>query len=358
MNKTLLACLLTTVAVTSSCSDDRSPFAPSARNVDVVLVKPTPLVRGGEITGVIRARVQTDLSFRVSGKIFERLADTGQTVKAGDVLARIDPKEQRAGLEIAEADLRTAEAQQTQSDLALQRQQNLFRTQVTTRAALEQAQEALAIAQGSTTSAQAQLQNAQEALSYTELKADAGGVITARNAEVGQVAQAAQVMFTLAHAGEQDAVFDVVESLFLGPEVDPAVTVNLLSDPKRPIEAKVREVSPTIDQSSGTVRVKVAVSGEAPLPLGAPVVGRFRYKPRDVFELPSSAMSSKGGRPAVWIVDPANAQANLRSIEVSDYGTGSFVVASGVSQGDIVVSQGVKLLRPGEKVAYDLEAAQ
>ncbi|MBU1316294.1 MAG: efflux RND transporter periplasmic adaptor subunit [Alphaproteobacteria bacterium] len=358
MNKILLVCLLASAAAISSCSDEQKPAAPAARVVDVVSVKATPLVRGGEITGVVRARVQTDLSFRVSGKVVERLADVGETVKAGQILARIDPEEQRAELEIAEANLRTAEAQQTQAELAFQRQQNLFRTQVTTRAALEQAQEALATAHGSAKSAQALLQNAQEALSYTELKADSDGVITARNAEVGQVAQAAQVMFTLAHAGEQDAVFDVVESLFLGPEVDPAATVSLLSDPTRSIEAKVREVSPTIDQSSGTVRVKVAVSSDDPLPLGAPVVGRFRYKPRDVFELPASAMSSKAGRPAVWIVDPATSRAKPKSIEVGDYGTSSFVVASGVSAGDIVVSQGVKFLRPGEKVAYDLEAAK
>ena len=303
MNKILLVCLLASAAAISSCSDEQKPAAPAARVVDVVSVKATPLVRGGEITGVVRARVQTDLSFRVSGKIVERLADVGETVKAGQILARIDPEEQRAELEIAEANLRTAEAQQTQAELAFQRQQNLFRTQVTTRAALEQAQEALATAHGS-------------------------------------------------------AVFDVVESLFLGPEVDPAATVSLLSDPTRSIEAKVREVSPTIDQSSGTVRVKVAVSSDDPLPLGAPVVGRFRYKPRDVFELPASAMSSKAGRPAVWIVDPATSRAKPKSIEVGDYGTSSFVVASGVSAGDIVVSQGVKFLRPGEKVAYDLEAAK
>jgi RND family efflux transporter MFP subunit len=228
---------------------------------------------------------------------------------------------------------------------------------VTTRAALDQAQEALLTAQASTKSAQALLETAQDTLSYTELKADADGMITARNAEVGQVAQAAQVVFTLAHDGDRDAVFEVVESAFLRP-IDGDGTVALLSNPSQKIAAKVREISPTIDSSTGTIKVKVAISSDAPIPLGAPVVGRFDYVSQDVIQLPWSAMTSKDGKPAVWIVDPASSAVSARAVDVSGYETGSFIVKSGVSEGEVVVADGTKFLRPGEIVSYVKEASK
>ncbi|RDJ01361.1 efflux RND transporter periplasmic adaptor subunit [Rhizobium grahamii] len=341
----------------ASCSDESRPTEPAQRAVGVVVAKPEPLIQGGAITGDVRARVQTDLSFRVSGKIVQRLVEVGQSVKAGQLLARIDPEEQKADLDVAAANLQSAQAQQIQAQLAFDRQQSLFRTQVTTRAALDQAQEALLTAQSSTKSAQALFETAQDTLSYAELKADADGVITARNAEVGQVAQAAQVVFTLAHDGDRDAVFEVVESAFLRP-IDGDGTITLLSDPTQKIAAKLREISPTIDSSTGTIRVKVAITSDAPIPLGAPVVGKFNYVPQDVIQLPWSAMTSKDGKPAVWIVDPASSAVSLRAIDVTGYETGSFITKSGVSAGEVVVTDGTKFLRPGEIVSYVKEAAK
>ncbi|TAY86020.1 efflux RND transporter periplasmic adaptor subunit [Rhizobium ruizarguesonis] len=356
MRTILVATAIACAVGLGSCSDERGPTEPTARQVGVVVAKPEPLVQGGAVTGEVLARVQTDLSFRVSGKIIERLVEVGH-VKAGQLLARIDPEEQKAELDVAAANLQSAEAQQTQAQLAYDRQQSLFRTQVTTRAALDQAQEALLTAQASTKSAQALLETAQDTLSYTELKADADGMITARNAEVGQVAQAAQVVFTLAHDGDRDAVFEVVESAFLRP-IDGDGTVALLSNPSQKIAAKVREISPTIDSSTGTIKVKVAISSDAPIPLGAPVVGRFDYVSQDVIQLPWSAMTSKDGKPAVWIVDPASSAVSARAVDVSGYETGRFIVKSGVSEGEVVVADGTKFLRPGEIVSYVKEASK
>jgi RND family efflux transporter MFP subunit len=321
----------------------------------VAVAAQQPLVREGSITGEIRARLQTDLSFRVGGKLVERLVEVGDHVRAGQLLARIDAEEQKAELEVAKANLEAAEAQQTQAQLAFNRQQNLFKSQVTTRASLDQAQEALLTAQGSVKSAQAQYANAQDALSYTDLQASADGLITARNAEVGQVAQAAEAIFTLAHDGPRDAVFDVVETLFLGNPVEPTAVVSLLADPTRSVVAKVREVSPTIDPSTGTIKVKAALEGDPPMPLGSPVAGAFKYKPRTVVQLPWSAMASKGGEPAVWVVDPQTSKVSLKMIRAGDYETGSFVAESGLAEGDLVVTEGVKFLRPGEIVSYDRE---
>ncbi|MEZ2126958.1 MULTISPECIES: efflux RND transporter periplasmic adaptor subunit [unclassified Sinorhizobium] len=358
MKSILVTAMLVGVAALSSCSNEEGGAQNRPRIVEVVVASEQPREKASTITGEIRARVQTDLSFRVSGKIIERLVDVGTPVKAGQLLARIDAEQQKAELDVATANLQSAEAQETQARLAFDRQQNLFRTQVTTRAAFDQAQEALLTARGATKSAQAQLETAQDALSYTELRADADGIITSRSAEVGQVAQAAQAIFSLAHDGSRDAVFDVFESLFLEREIEDVVDVSLLSDPSHKLNARIREISPTIDSSMGTIRVKVGLNGDTSMPLGAPVAGYFHLKRHDVIQLPWSAMASKSGQPAVWVVNPGSSAISMRPIEVGEYETGSFTVKSGVSPGDIVVSEGTKFLRSGEVVSYNSGAAK
>lgn len=342
----------------TGCNQPQSTSASEPRHVAVVVAEEQPLVKGGAITGEIRARTQTDLSFRVGGKIVARMVEVGDRVKTGQVLARIDAEEQKAELEVAKANLEAAQAQQTQAELAFNRQQNLFKTQVTTRADLDQAQAALLTAQGSTKSAQAQFENAQDALGYTELKATADGIVTARKAEVGQVAQAAETIFTVAHDGPRDAVFDVVETVFLGRPVEPLVKVQLLSNPSQVVDATVREISPTIDPSTGTIRVKVGLPDTPSMPLAAAVSGMFQYAPETAIQLPWSAMASKRGKPAVWIVDGARAKVSLRPIETDDYETGRFVAKSGVSPGDLVVSEGAKFLLEGEVVSFDKGASK
>ncbi|AYG68496.1 MULTISPECIES: efflux RND transporter periplasmic adaptor subunit [unclassified Rhizobium] len=358
MKTILVIAWLGASAVALSSCEKQAESETKPKNVEAVVAKVTPVVENNAITGEVSARVESDLSFRVSGRIVERLVDVGTSVKAGQVLARMDAEEQKADLDVATANLQSALAQQTQAQLAFDRQQNLFKTQVTTRAALDQAQETLLTAQGSVKSAQAQLDTAQDALSYTELRADADGVITARNAEVGQVAQAAQLVFTLAHDGPRDAVFNVFESLYLGRNLENQVAVSPLSAPSHRMEASVREISPTIDASTGTIRVKVGLEAAPDMQLGAPVVGLFRSTARDAIELPWSAMASKSGKPAVWIIDPASSNVSLRQIDVSGYETGRFAVRTGVSPGEIVVVDGTKFLRSGQAVTYDKGAAK
>ncbi|OWV92789.1 acriflavin resistance protein [Rhizobium sp. R72] len=358
MRTILVAAWLGVSAASLVACEKQAAGEAKPKRVETVVVKAMPVVETNTITGEVRARVESDLSFRVSGRIVERLVDVGVSVKAGQVLARMDAEEQRADLDVARATLQSALAQQTQAKLAFDRQQNLFRTQVTTRAALDQAQEELLTAQGRVKSAQAGLDTAQDALSYTELRADSNGVITARSAEVGQVAQAAQLIFTLAHDGPRDAVFNVFESLYLGRKLDSKVAVGLLAASSNKAEAAVREISPTIEPSTGTIRVKVGLEGAADMQLGAPVVGSFRSVAQDAVELPWSAMASKSGQPAVWIVDPSSSSVSMRPIDVASYETGRFAVRAGVTPGDIVVIDGAKFLRPGEVVSYDKGTAK
>jgi len=336
----------------AACSPHEEPTPKAPRFVETVVAAAEPVSESISTTGEIKARVQSDLSFRVSGRITERLVDVGDHVRAGQILARIDNQEQKADLQVATASLLSAEAQQTQAQQAFDRQDSLFKTSFSTRAALDSAKATLLRAQATVQSARAAVDTARDALDQTDLKADADGVITARNVEVGQVAQAAQLVFTLAHDGPRDAVLSADETVLLGRELEDEVEVRPIAGGAA-MKARVREVSPAIDKSTGTIRIKLGLEGDPDVRLGSPVVAFAHYKPMTMIELPWSATTSDAGQPAVWVVDPKTNAVSIRPVEVMSYGRGKFAVRSGVEPGEIVVASGSKFLSVGDVVAFD-----
>ena len=303
------------------------------------------------LTGVIAARTLNNLSFRVGGRVAERLVDVGQHVDQGTVLARIDPQEQESDLRSAQADLDAAQAQLTQAAAAFQRQKTLLSQGFTTRRDYDAADQALKVSQGSVDAAQSALANAKENLSFTELKAGAAGVITARQVEAGQVVQAAQTVFTVAEDGDRDAVFNVHETLVARTPSAPAVTITLLSDPQVTATGQVREISPAVDPASGSIRVKVAIPDTpAGLPLGAAVIGTISAKPTQAILLPWQALTSSAGKPAVWVVDPSTKAVATTPVGVLAFDSGVVVIDKGLEAGQSVVTAGGQLLSPGQTV--------
>jgi RND family efflux transporter MFP subunit len=306
------------------------------------------------LTGEIQARSRADLSFRVSGRVLARLVDVGDHVNAGDVLARLDPAEQQADLDAATAAEAAAQSQLQVARTNFDRQKTLLAQRFTTQVAFDQAQEAFRSTESSLETAKAQLGTAKDALGYTELRAGAAGLISARNLEVGQVVQAAQPVFTLAQDGDRDAVFDVYESLFFGDYDGDEVSLVLLSDLTVTATGHVREVSPAIDPRSSTVRVKVGIQNPpAAMTLGIAVAGTTRSKPIAQITVPWTALMSLGSKPAVWTVDPATKTASLRIVEVGAYEAEAIVIKQGLRPGDRVVVDGGKLLSSGQSVTYD-----
>jgi RND family efflux transporter MFP subunit len=309
------------------------------------------------LTGDVEARIQTDLSFRVSGRVIARLVDVGAHVNAGDVLARIDPTSQQADLDAATANVAAAESQLRVSASTFQRQKTLIANGFTTRVAFDTAEEGLRTAEGQLESAKAQLGRSKEALGDTELRASATGVITARNLESGQVMQAAQSAFTLAQDGDRDAVFDVYESIFFRDPED-KIVLTLLSDRHVTAVGRVREVSPTIDSKSSTVRVKVAIENPpAAMTLGSAIAGTARWKPVNEIVLPWSALMATGSTPAVWVVEPETRTVSLKPVTVDSFQTGTVVIKGGLQPGERVVVDGGKLLSLGQSVSYDEKGA-
>ena len=310
------------------------------------------------LTGEIKARAQNDLAFRVSGRIVARHVDIGTHVAPDQVLAEIDPQEQQANLAAAEANLQAAEAQLRQSTAAFERQRTLLAQGFTTRREHDQASEAYRTAQGSLDAARAQLALARDQLSYTRLCAEQPGIITARNIEAGQVVAAAQTAFTLAQDGPRDAVFNVQESIFANEPGDGRVEIVLVGDPGAKTIGRVREVAPTVDTATGTVRVKVGIDPTPPaMTLGAAVTGTGRFKSRERVILPWSALASQGGKPAVWIVDKQTKAVSLQPVVIEEYRVGEIVIRDGLKPGDIVVTSGAQRLRPKQVIALAAGAA-
>lgn len=304
------------------------------------------------LTGTVRARVQTELSFRVSGRVIERRGEVGQHVEADTILARLDPSEQQADLDAAEAGLVGAEATMRQASAVFDRQKALLANGFTTQAGYDLADQAQRTAAGSLDAAKAQLAAAQDALSYTFLRAGHAGVITARNIEVGQVAQAAQSAFGFAVDGPRDAVFAVYESIFSHRPAGDGIELSLVGDPDSKAKGRIREISPVVDDKTGTVQVKVEIdSNAAAMPLGAAVTGRARWRLDDVVVLPWTAMTEKDGKPAVWVVDPATRAVSLRPVTAAFYEKEKIILRDGFRNGEMVVVEGGKFLRDGEIVS-------
>ena len=218
-------------AALSACSDRSTNATKPAALVRTETVQLRDRQASVTLTGEVQARFRADLSFRVSGRVTERFVDVGAHVDAGEVLARLDPAEQQADLDAATAAEAAAESQLRVAQANFDRQKTLLANRFTTQVAFDQAQEALRSAESTLESAQAQLGTAKDALGYTELRAGAAGVITARSLEIGQVVQAAQPVLTLAQDGDRDAVFDVYESIFFGDFNDDQISLALVADP-------------------------------------------------------------------------------------------------------------------------------
>lgn len=335
--------------------DDRAA-APTARAafVRTEIVVPRDRQASVTLTGEVQARFSANLSFRATGRVIARKVEVGDHVNAGDILALLDPAEQQADVDAGTAAVASAEAQLRVAQATYDRQKSLMTSGFTTRTVYDQAREGLRTAEGVLEAARAQLGTAKDALGYTKLRAEAAGVITARNVEAGQVVQAAQSVFSLAQDGERDAVFYVYESIFFGNTDPDRVSLTLVSDPRVTAIGRVREVSPVVDPKSSTIRVKVAIENPPPaMTLGSAVSGTVKAKHQEQIAVPWGALMAAGNKPAVWTVDPATRTVSLKPVTVSAYEAREVLVKAGLQPGERVVIDGGKLLSIGQPVTYE-----
>ncbi|WP_426202050.1 efflux RND transporter periplasmic adaptor subunit [Pseudomonas sp. TWP3-1] len=341
--------ILSLLVLLSACGEKKQAEKDLPR-VFVQEVKPADYAASVTLTGDVQARVQTDLSFRVGGKIIQRMVDVGDRVTAKQVLAKLDPKDLQTNVDSANAQVLAEQARVKQTAAAFVRQQKLLPKGYTSQSEYDSAQAALRSSQSALTAAQAQLANAREQLSYTALVADAPGIITARQAEVGQVVQATVPIYSLARDGGRDAVFNIYESLLSGPPSDRSIEVSLLDNPKIKTTGTVREITPAVSAQTGTVQVKVTLDALPDgMQLGSVVSATAKTAGKSAVELPWSALTKNLSDPAVWIID-GEGKAQLHTVTVGRYLTGKVIVSDGLKAGDKVIIAGGQLLHPGMKV--------
>jgi membrane fusion protein, multidrug efflux system len=348
-NPRILAAALIFVPL-AGCQE-KAPPTVQARPVRTVTVE-----RGAEgetvsLTGQVQAKDHVSLAFRLDGRMTERPAHVGDVVTAGQVVARLDPQIQQNTLRSAQANLSSAEARLTEARLTFERHEKLLKSGATSRDRYDQAEQTMRSAQGQADSARAQVGNAQENLGYTVLSADAPGQVTAVGAEPGEVVRAGQTIVELARQGGRDAVFDVPEGLIRTGPRDPVVEIALNDDPEVKATGRVREVSPRADAATRTFQVKVGlIDPPEAMRLGSTVTGRIRLAAPAGLEIPASALTESGGGPAVWVVNPQDQTVSLRTVKVLRYDATSVVLSEGLERGDVVVTAGVHVLHPGQKV--------
>jgi RND family efflux transporter MFP subunit len=337
------------------------PASPAVAVVRTAVARATTIASDLIFTGDIQAQSQVNVAFRTNGKIAQRLVEVGDHVTADQVLAKLDPQEQRANLNNAQAALTSAEALLTQAKLNFKRQEQLLASGYTTRPSYDDAEQQLRTTQASVDSAKAALGSAEEQYSYTDLKAGVDGMVLSRTFEVGQVVQTGQTVLAMAQDGPRDAVFNIFEAVLAAPPESKTVEVTLQADPRVKAVGRVREISPSVDAASGTVRVKVGLD-ETPkaMTLGAVVIGTGKFRPRQAIVLPWSALYRWENSPAVWVRDPRNSTVAPRRVVIERYGPNTIALKGGVEPGEEVVIAGIQLLRPGQTVAVaqTLEAAR
>lgn len=343
--------LLLAVAPLAACSDDASDEPSEPRPVRTTTVEKTAAASPLVLTGRIEAADEAAIGFRISGRMVERTVLVGDHVKAGQVLARLEPQNELNALRSAQANVTAARAAVTQARNRFERQETLLGQGWTTRAQFDEVEKARDTAEAQLDSAEAQLKAAEDQVSFTEIAADAPGVVTATGAEPHEVVQAGQMIVRLARQGGKDGIFNVSAQVLRSVPADSLIEVRLVDDPTVRAIGRIRIVAPQADPTTRTFEVKVGLTDPPQaMRLGATVNGEIKLDALKTIEIPASALTKTNQTPAVWIVDPANLSVSLRNVEVARFDPASVLISDGLDVGDVIVTAGVHALHPGQKI--------
>ncbi|MBA5689882.1 efflux RND transporter periplasmic adaptor subunit [Rugamonas apoptosis] len=339
---------LALVACGEKAPTDPRTDAPLVRAAIVQAVAPG----SRSFTGVVAAKVQSDLGFRVSGKVLERLVDAGQTVHRGQALMRIDPIDLKLAAHAQQEAVAAARARARQTAEDEARYRDLRGTGAISAAAYDQVKAAAEAAQAQLNAAEAQAELARNASRYTDLVADDDGVVMETSAEPGQVVAAGQPVVRLAHAGRREAVIQLPETL--RPAVGSAAQAILFGQETAGAPAKLRQLSDAADRLTRTFEARYVLDGAlANAPLGATVTIQLadgRFGGQDGLQVPVAAVFDAGKGPGVWIINDSPAKVSWRPVTVQQVDETYARVSGKLQRGERIVALGAHLLREGEPV--------
>jgi RND family efflux transporter MFP subunit len=306
---------------------------------------------GIEFPAEIRARYETPLAFRVGGKVIERPAQVGTRVAKGRTLARLDTTDLAHALDAAKAQRATLESERSLAVRELERFKGLREKGFVSQAELDRRQSAAAAAQTQLDAAEARLKQSESQLAYATLVADADGVITSVEAEVGQVVAAGQTIVRLVRPGDREIAIAVPESLRSHVAHASAFTVVANALPGKTWTGRLRELSPAADPVTRTYAARIALDGgrdELALGMSARVAVAGSGAKRSV-TVPLAAVYARDDKPQVWLVDQAST-VRTRPVVTRGVEGDQIIVESGLADGDVVVVAGAQLLHAGQKV--------
>lgn len=309
-------------------------------------------LNGASYTGVVHARTESSLGFRISGKVLQRFVDPGDSVKVGQPLMKLDPVDYELAKNASRALVQAAKARDLQASSDEIRLRKLLETGAVSKQAYEQVKAAAESAAAQLDAAQSQSRQTDNQADYTILRADVTGVVMEVPVEPGQVVSAGQTVVKLAKSGAREAVISVPEQAL--KSLPSTATASLYSDSQVNLNAKLRELSSVADPLTRTYQAKYALSGSGDqVPLGATVTIHTSEDSKSTntrIASPVSALVDKGDGPSVWVIDKQKSTVSLRKIKVESLGEEVVSIASGVAAGERVVAFGAHLLKQGEKV--------
>jgi RND family efflux transporter MFP subunit len=349
------------VGSTVGCTPSQSAEEPAAdprigtQLVRVATVQPASAATRG-FTGVVSARIQSNLGFRVSGKVIERLVDAGQIVRSGQPLMRIDRTEYGHAIAAQLGNVAAARAKVIQAAADEARYRGLVTTGAVSKAAYDQAKAAVDGARALLSAAEAQLKVAQDEGEYSTLVADADGTVVETLAEPGQVVTAGQPVVKLAHAGPREAVINLPETL--RPAIGSAARASLYGG-DTPYPARLRQLSDAADPVTRTFDARYVLEGDAArAPLGATVtVYLTGTAPVAASSVPIGAITDEGKGPGVWILDDKTSAVSFRPVRISEFGGESVILGDGVQVGERIVALGSHFLHEGQRVRVAADQA-
>ena len=327
---------------------------PPVRPVLSLKVAPTD-VDPLSLAGTVAARVDTPFSFRVLGRLNSRSVNIGDLVKKDQTLAAIDPIALQLAVRSAEADAASAQAQVANALGVAERQSALLKTNATTQAQVDVAEQGRSSALAAQARARAALAKAREELGYAVLKADFEGVVTATGAEVGQTVQPGQMVVEVADPRLRDAVIDAPDTAVGALKLGDAFEVAAQLDPSVRVTGKVREIAPQADAATRTRRVKIALDNPPDsFRLGSTITAYPSAGVRKAVLLPASAILEKDGKTFVWVV--ADGKVSTRPVTLAPGAANPVEVTDGLEPDMQVVTAGVHSLTEGQPVRTDLQA--
>lgn len=320
------------------------------RPVRAIVLQSSDVDVNAEFSGEVRPRVESRLGFRVGGKIISRKVDVGTTVKRGQVLMQLDPQDLKLAQTQALASLRAAETNRDFALAELKRYQELREKNFVSQAILDSKSSAYKAAEATVDSSKAVLAGQANQTGYSTLEADIDGVVTAVDAEVGQVVAPGTPVVRVAKSGEKEIVIGVPEDKVDVLRKIEDVQVRLWANPNEAAPGKIREVSPVADSATRTYTFKVTIPPSmADAKLGMTAVVQFASKTAaPQIKVPLTALFHEKSATSVWVVE--NGAVKLVPVTVGGAAGNELVLNSGVKAGQQVVTAGVHLLKPGQKV--------